>query len=233
MSHKDNQEQVPDYIGHRARMKNKVLCKGADSLTEAELLEFLLMYSIPRKDVKPIAKQLLRRFLSLRNVLSATPALLSETPGVKESTICLLKAVEQSCFQMLGPNIEKETYLEDWDSVLDFVRIKLAHLDTETLLIIYLSAKKKVLKVEPIDQGLRDEIQIIPSKIVSDCVAAKASFIILVHNHPSGKILPSEDDLSSTRILTEKLKPLDITLIDHLIVSKSSIYSINSRGILK
>lgn len=229
---KDNQEKIPDYIGHRARMKDKVLTKGANSLTETELLEFLLMYSIPRKDVKPIAKDLLRRFLSLRNVLSASPALLEQTRGVKESTICLFKAVEASCFQMLGPSTEKETYLEDWDSILDYARMHLSHLDTEILLIIYLDSKKRVLKVEPVDQGARGEIQIVPSKIVTDCIAAKASFIILIHNHPSGKILPSQDDLESTRILSEKLASLDITLVDHLIVSKNKVYSINSRSVI-
>ena len=118
---------VPDYIGHRSRMKNKVLNKGGTSLTEIELLEVLLMYSIPRKDVKPIAKQLLRKFVTLRNVLNAEPELLSDVKGVKESSICLLKTIEAACLQMLAPKIQKETYLDDWDSILDYIRLELSH----------------------------------------------------------------------------------------------------------
>lgn len=227
------EQNIPDYIGHRSRMKNKVLDKGGTSLTEVELLEVLLMYSIPRKDVKPIAKQLLRKFITLRNVLAAEPTQLADIKGIKESSICLLKTVEASCLQMLLPIKKKETYLEDWYSVLDFIRLNLSHLQNESLFIIYLNKKKMILKFDIEEKGENDSIQISPSKIANNCVAAKASYIILVHNHPSGKPEPSRADIENTALLKNFLNPLNIQLIDHLIVANNTIYSINNHGILK
>ena len=224
---------IPDYIGHRSRMKNKVLDKGGTSLTEIELLEVLLMYSIPRKDVKPIAKQLLRKFITLRNVLNADPGLLRDIKGVKETTICLFKTVEAACLQMVAPKVQKETYLDDWDSILDFIRLNLSHKDTECLMVIYLNRKKKIITTSISSTSGRSNVQIIPSEIVNKCVSAKAAAIILIHNHPSGKPTPSDADIKSTRILAEQLSTLDITLIDHLIVGNNTVYSINNRGIIK
>ncbi|MBQ8251197.1 MAG: DNA repair protein RadC [Alphaproteobacteria bacterium] len=224
---------VPDYIGHRSRMKNKVLDKGGTSLTEIELLEVLLMYSIPRKDVKPIAKQLLRKFVTLRNVLNADPGLLADVKGVKETTICLFKTVEAACLQMLAPKIQKETYLDDWDSILDFIRLNLSHKDKECLMVIYLNRKKKVITTSISDTTARANIQIIPSDIVSKCVSAKAAAIILIHNHPSGRPTPSDSDIKNTLFLTDQLATLEIELIDHLIVGNNTVYSIKNRGIVK
>ena len=224
---------VPDYIGHRSRMKNKVLDKGGTSLTEIELLEVLLMYSIPRKDVKPIAKQLLRKFVTLRNVLNADPGLLTDVKGVKESTICLFKTVEATCLQMLAPKVQKETYLDDWDSILDFIRLNLSHKDTECLMVIYLNRKKKIITTNMLSSSGRSNVQVIPSEIVNKCVSAKAAAIILIHNHPSGKPTPSDADIKNTRLLAEQLSTLDISLVDHLIIGNNTVYSINNRGIIK
>lgn len=228
-----SKQDIPDYIGHRARMKNKVLDKGGSSLTEAELLEVLLMYSIPRRDVKPIAKQLLRKFITLRDILAAEPAMLTDIPGVKDSTVCLLKTIEASCLQMLSPINKKETYLEDWKSVLDFIRLNLSHLKNEALFLIYLNGKKKILKFDIEEKGTSDNVQINPNLIANNCIAAKASYIVLVHNHPAGKPNPSAADIESTKALSEYLRPLSIHLIDHLIVGNNSVYSINNHGFLK
>lgn len=230
---KGTEPNIPDYIGHRSRMKNKVLDKGGTSLTELELLEVILMYSIPRKDVKPIAKQLLRKFITLRNVLNAEPSLLSDVKGVKDTTICLFKTIEAACLQMLSPKIQKETYLDDWDSVLDFIRLNLSHKHTECLMVIYLNRKKKVITTSITNTSTRASVQIIPSDIVNQCVSTKAASIILVHNHPSGKPTPSDADVKNTRLLAEQLAPLDISLLDHLIVGNNTIYSMNNRGIVK
>lgn len=230
---KGTEPNIPDYIGHRSRMKNKVLDKGGTSLTELELLEVILMYSIPRKDVKPIAKQLLRKFITLRNILNAEPSLLSDVKGVKDTTICLFKTIEAACLQMLSPKIQKETYLDDWDSVLDFIRLNLSHKHTECLMVIYLNRKKKVITTSITNTSTRASVQIIPSDIVNQCVSTKAASIILVHNHPSGKPTPSDADVKNTRLLAEQLAPLDISLLDHLIVGNNTIYSMNNRGIVK
>ncbi len=229
----NNETVIPDYIGHRSRMKDKVLDKGGTSLTEIELLEVLLMYSIPRKDVKPIAKQLLRKFVTLRDVLNAPIEMLKDVKGVKESTICLLKTVEATCLQMLSPKVKKETYLDDWDSILDFLRLQLSHQDREYLMIIYLNRKKKVITTTISNTNARESVKIMPSEIINQCVSTKAASIILVHNHPSGRPVPSDSDIKNTHMLAEQLATLAIELEDHLIVGNNQVYSIKNRGIIK
>lgn len=224
---------VPDYIGHRSRMKNKVLDKGGTSLTEIELLEVLLMYSIPRKDVKPIAKQLLRKFVTLRNVLNAPIELLKDVKGVKDTTVCLFKTVEAACLQMVSPNPRKETLLDNWDSILDFLRLNLTHKDKEHLMIIFLNRKKVVITTSTTDTSARENVKIIPAEIANQCVSNKAASIILVHNHPTGRPQPSDSDIKNTIFLAEQLATLGIELSDHLIVGNNLVYSIKNRGIIK
>ncbi len=234
---KNKKEEIkdlpPDYIGHRKRIKERILTKGANSLTETDLLEALLTYSIPRKDVKPIAKSLLRRFSTLRNVLDANENILMETKGIKESSVALFKLVEGICFQMLHPSQQKATYLDSWPLVLDFARLHLAHLEEEALLCLFLGPTKKLIKHEILDIGTPSYIDIPAHKIINLCVTLKASFLILVHNHPSGNFHPSSEDIKANNQLMEKLKSIDIRLIDHLIIGNNQIYSMLNKSIAK
>ncbi|MBO7244094.1 MAG: DNA repair protein RadC [Alphaproteobacteria bacterium] len=223
----------PDYIGHRKRIKERILTKGANSLTETDLLEALLTYSIPRKDVKPLAKNLLRRFSSLRNVLSAEATELMETKGIKESSVALIKLAEGICFQMLSPSQKKTTYLDNWNLIFDFARMHLSHLDEEALLCLFLTPTKRLIKHEIFSNGTINSIDIPTHKIISRCVSLKASFLILFHNHPSGNFYPSKEDIQSNNILMEKLNPLGVRLIDHLIIGNNHIYSIINKGFVK
>lgn len=232
-NNKTSEQIIPDYIGHRKRIKERILTKGANSLTETDLLEALLTYSIPRKDVKPIAKSLLRRFSTLRNVLSADPNALMETKGVKESSIALLKLVEGVCFQILDPVNKKSTYLNDWSSIFDFARMQLSHLDEEALLCLFLTHNKKVIKHVIFDTGTTTSINLPAHKLTSLCVSLKASFLILVHNHPSGNFYPSREDIESSNILIEQLNALGVTLLDHFIIGNNKIYSILNRSFVK
>ena len=229
----DEAQPLPDYLGHRTRMKERVLTKGASSLTETDLLETLLMYSIPRRDVKPIAKRLLHQFGTLRNVLAAEQSMLLEVKGIKESTVCLFKLVEGVCFQMLTPISKKATYLDNWPAVLDFARLHLSHKNEEELICLFLNPAKKLIKHEIFDNGTRTNIEVSESKIINSCVSIKACYLILIHNHPSGNIYPSPQDIESTGQLQFKLNALGIKLIDHIIIANNQAYSILNKSLVK
>ena len=223
----------PDYIGHRKRIKERILSKGANSLTETDLLEALLTYSLPRKDVKPLAKNLLRRFSSLRNVLAADPAELMDTKGIKESSVALFKLVEGICFQMLSPSTKKVIYLDEWPLIFDFARMHLSHLQEESLLCLFLSATKRLIKHEIFTDGSPSSVNIPVHKIIGRCVSLKASFVILAHNHPSGNFYPSKEDIVSSKTLKDQLSTLNVKLIDHFIVGNNQIYSIFNASFVK
>lgn len=223
----------PDYIGHRKRIKERILDKGATSLTETDLLEAILTYSIPRKDVKPLAKSLLRRYSTLRRVLAAEPIELMEIKGIKESSVALFKLVEGMCYQMLLPLNKKLVYLDDWSSIFNFARMKLSHLEEEALLCLFLTPAKTLIRHEIFNNGTVDSINIPANKIISRCVSLKASFFILVHNHPSGNFYPSKEDIISSMTLKEKLSTIGVDFLDHFIIGNNNIYSIFNQSFVK
>lgn len=223
---------LPDYLGHRKRMYKKLLEKGAYSLTEAEIMELILMKAIPRKDVKPLAKQLLRQFISLRGVLTADVRQLQQIKGVKESTITLIKLIESACMQMVTPNMHKGTILSEWAQILDFCRLNLSHIPEEHLFVIYLDDKRKIIICDDFQRGTKNKVQIFPIDIMKRALNLSASALILVHNHPSGKAYPSKEDLYQTLKLEELLESVGICIFDHLIIGNNQIYSINSKGII-
>lgn len=223
---------LPDYLGHRKRMREKLLEKGAYSLTEAEIMELILMAAIPRKDVKPLAKQLLRQFVNLRGVLTADVRQLQQVKGIKESTISLIKLIESACMQMVAPNVRKGTVLSEWSQILDFCRLHLSHIPEEHLFIIYLDDKRKIILYDDFQRGTKNRLQLFPIDIMKRALNLSASALILVHNHPSGEARPSKEDLHQTVDLAELLESVGIFIFDHLIIGDNRIYSINSKGII-
>lgn len=221
-----------DCDGHRQRMMQKLLEKGPQSMTEAELLEMLLMRALPRRDVKPLSKALLRHFTSLKSVIKADSCQLSAFPCVKESVISLFKLVDGVCLQMLAPSQRKGPILSEWPQVLDFCRLNLSHIMEEHLYIIFLDDKHRIILHEDFQRGTKTRIQIYPIEIMKRALNLSARSIILVHNHPSGEARPSREDLNQTADLEEFLNTVGITILDHLIIGDNKIYSINSKGII-
>ncbi len=219
------------YLGHRQRLKEKLL-KMPESLEKYEILEMLLFYSIPRKDVKPIAKELLHKFGSLHAILKADNKELTKVKNITPHSIALFKAVSLVIGTTLKEKITNKPVLNNWLDVIKYCHFELAQNSTEIFKIIYLNAKNQIMEEENIKEGGIDNIVISAREIAKSILEKNAKGVILVHNHPSGDISPSKEDIKFTKEMGEILQKLDIIIHDHIIISKSGYYSMKNMGII-
>ena len=229
-------EEELDFItGHRKRVKSRFLnTYNIDtSYDDYELLEIILFYSIPRKDVKPLAKTLLQKYGSLSKVLSSTKENLLQNKGITESTIVLLHLLKATNTHLLKKNVEHSHVIKNWDNLLDYCFMKIAHEPKEMINVIYLNIKNTVIKDEIIQEGSINSSSIYPREIISRCLDLRASSIILVHNHPSGDANPSIEDIEMTKDIQKTLSSANIKLHDHVIVAQSGITSLKNLGLLR
>lgn len=224
-------EETPHYHGHRERLRARFR-DNPDALPDYELLELLLFRSIPRKDVKPLAKQLLARFGSFAEVLAAPPARLLELSGVAEGTVTELKLVEAAARRTAKTLLGKRASLSSWSAVIDYVRSAMAFADREEFRVLFLDKRNGVLADEVQGRGTVDHTPVYPREVIKRALEVSASALILVHNHPSGDLTPSSADIQMTRLIEEIAKPLGITLHDHIIVSREGHTSFRSLGLI-
>ncbi|WP_337184996.1 DNA repair protein RadC [Shinella sp.] len=223
---------VPHYHGHRERLRTRFEEAGAETLPDYELLELLLFRSIPRRDVKPLAKDLIQRFGSFGEVLGAPAARLAEVDGVSETVALDLKIVEAALKRMAKGAVGKRPVLSSWSSVLDYCRMAMAFAEREQFRILFLD-KKNILIADEVQQtGTVDHTPVYPREVMRRALELSASAIILVHNHPSGDPTPSGADMRMTRELVDIAKPLGIAIHDHIIVGRDGHSSFRSLGLI-
>lgn len=222
----------PHYFDHRRRLRERFQKAGAEGLHDYELLELLLTYGIPRKDVKPVAKELLHRFGSLAGVLDAGPEELASVPGVGPVSATLIRLVKGLCTAYLAEKMKGRDILSSPQAVVDFARARLGGLPYEAFMVIYLNVKNEVLGHEIIHAGTIDQAVVYPRRVLEAALAHHASGLIVVHNHPSGHPAPSEEDRRLTRTLADAVRPVDIRLVDHIIVGRDAYFSFREQHLL-
>jgi DNA repair protein RadC len=215
-----NDDEAPHYHGHRDRLRARFSEVGGDALPDYELLEIVLFRSIPRRDVKPIAKDLLRRFGSFAEVLAAPPALLSEVDGVGESVVTDLKIVEAAARRFTKGAVSRRPVLSSWTSVIDYCRTAMAFAEKEQFRLLFLDRRNALIADEVQQSGTIDHTPVYPREVVKRALELSASALILVHNHPSGDPTPSSADIKMTREIVDVAKPLGIVVHDHIIVGR-------------
>ena len=223
---KDSAGNVPHYHGHRDRLRARFKSAGSDALADYELLELLLFRSIPRRDTKPIAKQLIDRFGSLSEVLGAPENLLSEVTGLGASSAADLKLIAAASSRMLKGEIRGKQVLSSWSSVIDYCRTSMAFEEKEMFRILFLDKKNALIADEVQQTGTVDHTPVYPREVVKRALELSATAIILVHNHPSGDPTPSRADIEMTKTVMDIAKPLGISLHDHIIVGKDGHVSL-------
>ena len=226
------QAPAPHYHGHRDRLRARFQEAGAETLPDYELLELLLFRSIPQRDVKPLAKELLQRFGSFAEVLAAPAARLTEVRGVGEGVALDLKIVEAALKRMAKGAVSKRPVLSSWSSVLDYCRMAMAFAEREQFRILFLDKKNALIADEVQQTGTVDHTPVYPREVMRRALELSASAIILVHNHPSGDPTPSGADMRMTRELVDIAKPLGITIHDHIIVGRDGHASFRSLGLI-
>ncbi len=223
----------PHYLGHRERLRNRFLTDNGHSMPDYELLELLLTIAIPRKDVKPLAKDLIARFGSFANVLHAGQNDLLKF-GLTLNTITVFKIVVAAAVKMSWQELSSrdEPVLSNFDYMLNYCRTAMAHLDIEEFRILFLNAKLQVIKEEVMQRGTINHVTVHPREVVKATLDCGAISVILFHNHPGGKAVPSSDDREVTRQIVDALRPLQIKVQDHIIITQNNYFSFRTAGLL-
>ena len=216
------------HAGHRQRLRERFLRAGVSGFADHELLELLLTYSIPRRDVKDLAKSLLRRFGSLARVLEAPPEVLSAHPGIKEQSTVLLKLVPAFNGLILERNFAGSDVISNPLAAIRYLQKKLGGKDHEVMAVIYLDGKNRVIKCDFQDGG-KSSLNFYPQTLAKETLFCGAAGVILAHNHPNGVCHPSEADLENTRKLKNYFDHLELKLFDHLLITKSAHLSLLNR----
>lgn len=222
----------PHYIEHRKRLRERFQKAGSEGFHDYELLEFLLTYAIPRKDIKPTAKDLINRFGGLSEVLDASQRELEEIHGIGSASATLIRLVKELCGAYLAERMKERDLLSSPQAVVDFARMKLSGLPHEAFMVIYLNTKNKVLKYEIVHEGTVDRTAVYPRRIIEGALAYHASSLILVHNHPSGHPKPSDEDKRLTQIITESARTVELRILDHIVVGKDGYFSFMENHLL-
>ncbi|MFQ6017903.1 MAG: DNA repair protein RadC [Kiloniellaceae bacterium] len=220
------------FHGHRERLRRRVLDKGADSLADYEILEFLLFGAKQRGDTKPLAKALIGRFGNLAGVLSASPRELAAVPGMGDSSIAVLKIVPDAARRLALEELAERPVIASWDKLLAYCRIAMGREKVEQFRLLFLDKKNRLIADELQQHGTVDHTPIYPREVVKRALELGASALILVHNHPSGDPTPSKADIEMTREVQEAAAKLGIAVHDHIIIGRSGQSSFKTLGLL-
>lgn len=222
---------TPHWHGHRARLRQRLFNSGADALQDYELLELLLGAALPRRDVKPLAKQLLHEFKDLWSLLHAPSQRLLDH-GLGESTVGLLLATGAIALRAQRGQVLERPLLSSWQKIVDYCRMALAHEMKEQFRLLFLDRRNQLLHEEVMQRGTIDHTPVYPREIVQRALERGAGAVVLVHNHPSGDPTPSQADIEMTRLIVAACQPLDIAVHDHLIIGRDKTVSFRSLGLL-
>ena len=217
-----NEENIS---GHRARLREKYLMGGPDGFLDYEILELLLTYAVPRKDVRPLAKNLIAEFHSLSGVVDAELCQLEETAGLGKNSAILIKLIRDLAVRYLRQTIDREDFIHLAEKFASYARLRLGGKTSEVMLVFYLNAKNMLLDVSMIGEGTTDAVSVYPDAIAKKALLRGARSVVLCHNHPGGISNPSQEDRRVTMEVKKALRILNIRLLDHLIVSKYDYFS--------
>jgi DNA repair protein RadC len=225
-------EEEPHYHGHRQRLRDRFLDAGSEALGEYELLELILYRAIPRRDVKPLAKELIKTFGSFSEVISAPVERLKKVNGLGDTAITELKVVQAAATRLLRGKVKDRAVLSSWSDVLDYCRSAMAFADKEEFRILFLDKRNHLIADERHQTGTVDHTPVYPREVVKRALELSATAVILVHNHPSGDPSPSRADVEMTRAIVEVAKPLGIAVHDHIVVGKQGHASLRERKLI-
>jgi DNA repair protein RadC len=228
----DTAPEKPHYLGHRQRLRRKLLDKGPEALNDYELLELLLGQALPRIDVKPLAKDLIARFRGFAGVTAADPAELIKVKGMGEAAVAALKTVRAAALLMTREELIKRPVIGNWQKLLDYCRATLANEKTEQFHLLFLDHRNALIADEWQQSGTVDHAPVYPREVVKRALELSASAIIMVHNHPSGDPTPSKDDVAITKAVAAAAENLGILLHDHIVVGRNGHASLRSLGLL-
>ena len=228
----DPSAETPHYHGHRERLRERFYGAGPDALSDYELLEMALFPALPRRDTKPLAKALLKKFGSFAEVIHAPEARLREVDGIGDASVTQLKLMAAAASRVAKGEIRRSVALSSWNDVIGYCRTGMAFADKEQFRILFLDKRNQLISDEVQQTGTVDHTPVYPREVIKRALELSATALILVHNHPSGDPTPSQADIQMTRAIVDIASPLGISVHDHIIVGKNGHASLKGMRLI-
>ena len=220
------------HAGHRERMRERFRQNGLEGFHDHEVLEMLLFYAIPRGDTNALAHELLREFGSLQGILRADPEQLCRVSGIGANTAVFLRFIGE--FRTyLEQSRMRGMPLDTAENRFAYFRNLLADCTDENMLAVCLDDNAKVLRCYTVARGAPGHVQFEMQTLIRIILQSHCRSVILAHNHPNGKAVPSDEDIYHTQEVARVLRSLQIELTDHIIVTPDDVCSMCSLGILE
>jgi DNA repair protein radc len=213
-------------------MKNKFADSGFDGFSEYEILEFALFFAIARTDTKPLAKELIKKFGSLKQVLDADAEDLRNIQGLSSHGALFLSFLKKTAAYYSYLDIKSSDALCSPEAVADYLITVLSGEKIEKFYAVLLDSGNKVIDCKKIESGTVNKSVVMPRKIAETALNNKASAVIIAHNHPGGTLKPSQSDIDATVAVKSALQTLDINLLDHLIVCANKYFSFREHNLI-
>lgn len=218
--------------GHRERLRKKFLQAGLDGFLDYEVIELLLTLGTPRKDCKQQAKEAIKKFGNLQGVFEASAQELQQIKGVGHENIFGIKLFQALSERFAKEKIPKKILLDSPETVVGYLQKKIGGLKKENFYILAIDTRNNLINTQEISVGSLTASIVHPREVFKEAIRSSAASIILAHNHPSGDPEPSEDDLTITKRLAEAGKIMGIDVLDHIIVTKSKVFSFKEKKLI-
>ncbi len=219
-------------MGHRQRLRERFLNSGLQGFHDYEVIELLLTLGTPRKDCKQAAKDALKKFGSLNAVLEANPKELQEIEGIGPNNIFGLKLSQTVARRYLANRVIGKDIITSSEEVLDYLKHNLRDKNQEVFSVIYLNGRNEIIEMEELFKGSLTSSAVYPREVIKKVLKQNAAALIFVHNHPSGNLEPSNEDIKLTQKLKDAAATIDVKVHDHLIIAGNDYYSFADNNLL-
>ena len=227
---KDKSLELSLRAGHRDRLRQKFL---DGELAKYEMLELVLSYAIPRKDVRPLARMLYKKFGGMFPILCAPIEDLTRIPGLGRNTAIFIKAIQKIMIDGYRSEAAEQPIFHNIEQFRNYAKLMLGGRPTEEMHVLYFDKNLHLLKDELHSIGTVDCTVLYDKEVVKNALDMDAKFVALIHNHPTPNMSFSQEDVDLTRQLKEALLNVRIQLYDHFVVSGGVMYSMNDSFLLK
>ncbi len=219
--------------GHRKRLREKFLSSGLSGFHDYEIIELLLTLGSPRRDCKQQAKEVLKKFKTLRGALAASPEELQEIEGIGPHSAFGVKLVQEVAAEFLRQKIIEKPVYKTGKEIFDYLYHSMRDLKKELFKVIYLNGQNQIIDIVDLFEGTVNASSVYPREIVKAAIRHNAVSLIFVHNHPSGDPKPSKHDKEVTRDLVFAGTIMHIRVLDHLVIGNNCYYSFAGQGLIE
>jgi len=218
--------------GHRKRLREKFLKSGLAGFNDYEIVELLLSLGTPRKDCKPPAKEVIKKFQTLRGVLEAPIEELQKLKDIGPHSAFGIKLVLEVAQEFLKAKIVDKPFYRSSQEVFDYLYHSMRGLKKEVFKVIYLNSQNQIIDTVELSSGTVSSSSVSPREVIEGAINNNAAALVFAHNHPSGNPEPSASDRGITRELVYAGRIMRIKVLDHIVIGDNRYYSFAGEGLL-